>query len=101
MIRRTITIEIHESNLITVREGERYADRLCWDEAIGQVVTLTHPDIKAPRYPMRDATEQRLHEELHAARMAGELAKENAGILEKKLFQEGAPVKAGQVDHAR
>ncbi len=90
MIRRTITIEIHESNLITVREGERYADRLCWDEAIGQVVTLTHPDIKAPRYPMRDATEQRLHEELHAARMAEIQAAHDVERIQREL-RERAP----------
>jgi hypothetical protein len=90
MIRRTITIEIHESNLITVREGERYADRLCWDEAIGQVVTLTHPDIKAPRYQMRDATEQRLHEELHAARMAEIQAAHDVERIQREL-RERAP----------
>mgnify|MGYP000691620890 CR=1 FL=1 len=58
--------------------------------AIGQVVTLTHPDIKAPRYPMRDATEQRLHEELHAARMAEIQAAHDVERIQREL-RERAP----------
>lgn len=39
---------------IDVQEGEHVADRLCWDEALGQVVSLIHPvlAVDRPRYGM-------------------------------------------------
>lgn len=56
---RTITIEIADGNDFTVREGSRYADRLCWDEMLGQIAQMTHPNLGDPRYAM-------LTEEEHA-----------------------------------
>ncbi len=32
-------------------------DEMCWEEMLGQIATLTHPDIKAPRFPMMTKTE--------------------------------------------
>jgi hypothetical protein len=51
---RIITIEIEEQGY-TVREGDRYHDRLCWDEMLGQVTELTHPKLGETRYPMMTA----------------------------------------------
>jgi hypothetical protein len=53
---RTITIEIDEQGY-TVREGERYADGLCWDEMLGQISELTHPRLGQARYAMQTAAE--------------------------------------------
>lgn len=36
----------------TVSEGDTYAESLCFDEMLGQVVELMHPDIGKPRYRM-------------------------------------------------
>lgn len=35
-----------------VYQGERFVEGLCWDEAIGQIINLTHPDLKKECYPM-------------------------------------------------
>lgn len=53
---RTITIEVTERGY-TVREGDRYADELCWDEMLGQVTELTHPRLGDGRYAMRTDAE--------------------------------------------
>lgn len=58
---KTITIECHDKNDFTVREGDRYVDRLCWEEMLGQVAEMTHPMINAGRFGMLTAEE-------HAAR---------------------------------
>ncbi|MGE4243674.1 hypothetical protein [Ramlibacter sp.] len=49
---RIITIVVRDGNHFDVHEGEKYSDRLCWEEMLGQVVTLTHSSIKAPRFWM-------------------------------------------------
>jgi hypothetical protein len=54
---RTITIEIDEDKGYTVREGDRYHDQLCWDEMLGQIAQLTHPQLGAARYQMRTEAE--------------------------------------------
>ncbi|MFM0101958.1 hypothetical protein PQR01_00220 [Paraburkholderia rhynchosiae] len=54
---RAVTIEIDDGNNFTVREGERFADGLCWDEMLGTIAELTHPKIGDARYAMRTATE--------------------------------------------
>lgn len=43
MIATTLTIERTESNSFTIRQGDRYADQLGWDEAIGLVCALMVP----------------------------------------------------------
>lgn len=53
---RTITIEIDERGY-TVREGERYHNELCWDEMIGQIIELTHPQLGRGRYVMKTEAE--------------------------------------------
>jgi hypothetical protein len=60
---RTITIIVRSSNDFDVHEGERYSGRLCWEELLGQIATMTHPLINAPRFRM-DTPEE------HAARWA-------------------------------
>lgn len=68
-IARTVTIEIRSGNNFTVREGERYVDRLCWDEMLGAIAELTHPRVGNARYRMLTATEHREENERRAARM--------------------------------
>lgn len=57
---RIITIEIFDVTSFTVRVGDLSADHLCWEEMLGQIATLTHSDIKHPRFRM-------LTDEEHAA----------------------------------
>lgn len=47
----------HDSGSFTVRVGDRYADQLCWDEMLAQVVHLTHPGLgdMRERFPMLTA----------------------------------------------
>jgi len=45
-----------------VSEGNLFADRLTWGEMIEQVIGLTHPSLRSPRYPMLTA-EERAEEE--------------------------------------
>lgn len=47
---RTITIVVHDGNSFDVFEGDRCADRLCWDEMLGQIASMTHPAISKVRY---------------------------------------------------
>ncbi|MFM0507697.1 hypothetical protein [Paraburkholderia sp. RL17-373-BIF-A] len=54
---RVIAIEIHGPNDFTVRERDRYCDRLCWDEMLGSVAELTHPRIGEARYRMQTREE--------------------------------------------
>jgi hypothetical protein len=54
---RTITIVCHGGNDFDVHEGERYSGRLCWDEMLGQIASITHPEITRPRYPMETPEE--------------------------------------------
>lgn len=60
---RTITIIARGGNDFDVQEGERYCDRLCWEEMLGQIATMTHPAINVARFPM-------LLPDEHAARRA-------------------------------
>src|SRR5262249_20090393 len=46
----TITIVMRAGNDFDVHVGEAYADRLCWDEMVGQIAALTLTG--KPRYPM-------------------------------------------------
>ncbi|HSC06781.1 MAG TPA: hypothetical protein VLD59_08140 [Steroidobacteraceae bacterium] len=54
---KTFTIRIHEpgdgSGFDVVDSEGRHADGLCWDDFIGQVVSLTHPKLGVPQYMMR------------------------------------------------
>lgn len=42
---RTITIVKLGSNDFTIHEGDRYLNRLTWEEALAVVIELTHPHI--------------------------------------------------------
>lgn len=55
--KQTITIEVFSGNNFTVRIDDLFADRLCWDEMLGQIASLTHPKIKEVRYQMKTADE--------------------------------------------
>lgn len=35
-----------------VYQGERFVEGLCWEEVLGQVINLTHPNIGKECYPM-------------------------------------------------
>ena len=49
---RQIIITFDNNKGFAVTEAGRTADRLCWDEMLGQVAQLTHPKINAERYKM-------------------------------------------------
>lgn len=67
---RVITIYARGPNDFDVQEGERICDRLCWDEMLGQVASLTHPDITRARYHMLTPEERTEREERRAASVA-------------------------------
>lgn len=67
---RTITIIVTDGNNFAVHEGERYANRLCWDEMLGQVACMTHPKINDPRYAMHTPEELAAWRERMLARRA-------------------------------
>ncbi|SKC78523.1 hypothetical protein SAMN05445504_2415 [Burkholderia sp. CF099] len=54
---RQIIIDIDDQNSFTVREGDRFADGLCWDEMLGSIAELTHPRVGSARYAMRTAAQ--------------------------------------------
>jgi hypothetical protein len=67
---RTIVIVVRDSNDFDVHEGTSYIDRLCWDELLGTIATLTHPTLntlepRIPPYRMRslDALREREREQ--------------------------------------
>lgn len=51
MTPRTITVERLPEGGFEVHSGHRSAGELTFDEMLGQVVHLMHPDIDRPRYP--------------------------------------------------
>ena len=59
-----------------IQEGDKYVDRLCWDEMLGAIAELTHERIGATRYPMQTKKE-------HAAyrRRMIAMAKRNKTII--------------------
>jgi len=49
---RQIIIDIDHDNSFTVREGDRFADGLGWDEMLGTIAELTHLRLGTARYAM-------------------------------------------------
>lgn len=49
---RQIIITFDNDKGFAVTEAGRTADRLSWDEMLGQVAQITHPKINAERYKM-------------------------------------------------
>lgn len=66
---RTITVEIHEDNSFTVREGDSYCPDLCWDEMLGTIAELTHPRLGSARYRMLSASQHASHQRKREERM--------------------------------
>ena len=61
---RNITVTVSENGtLFEVAEGGRSADMLCWEEMLGQVATLTHHEIRGPRFEMLTKAERIAREE--------------------------------------
>ncbi|WP_431068166.1 hypothetical protein [Ralstonia holmesii] len=71
---RQIVITFNNDRGYAVTESGRTVDRLAWDEMLGQVAQLTHPQLGKPRYTMltpeeyhaqedkyKTSAEQRLH----------------------------------------
>ena len=52
-----IIITTDGQNEFTVHIGERYSDKMAWEEMLGQVAELTHPDIDRGRFRMLTADE--------------------------------------------
>lgn len=66
---RSITLIVRGPNDFDVFEGERYSERMTWDEMLGQIASLTHALINGPRYPMKSPAEREERES--RARTAG------------------------------
>lgn len=58
---RQITITFGNDRGYAVSENGRIADRLTWDEMLGQISQMTHPKINAERYKM--LTIEQYHEQ--------------------------------------
>lgn len=67
---RTITITMRDGNDFDVAEDDRSVTRLCWDEMVGQIASMTHPMINKPRYPMLTEDERAERDRLHQERLA-------------------------------
>ena len=70
---RVILIEIHGDGTgggYTVHEGDRFCDRLAWDEMLGTVAELTHPSIGKARYRMETAEQHAERQRAHRERLA-------------------------------
>lgn len=77
----TIVVECYDGNNFTVRVGDRYCDKLCWDEMLAQVVNLTHPNLhEMGWYTMRTK------EEWDAYR-AGPVSRDDAVLEETEQCQ--------------
>lgn len=59
---RQIVITFDNGKGFAVTEAGRTADRLGWDEMLGQVAQLTHPKIAAPHYKMQTVEEYQKQE---------------------------------------
>jgi len=59
---RRITITFDTGRGFTVSESGRHADRMAWDEMLGQVAALTHPKLGTAHYPMLTPEEMRAYE---------------------------------------
>lgn len=95
---RTITIVCHGPNHFDVFEGEDFCNRLCWDEMLGQIVHLTHPQITGARYGMTDVDRYQLYLERNKRRMAEVNAEnaEEAGDTEAAIEARAAAWRAEQ-----
>lgn len=56
-VARTFLIQQYTDGHFDVIEGDRRADRLGWDEMLGQIVQLTHRQLGTPLYSMRTPEE--------------------------------------------
>lgn len=63
----TITITEGENGLFSVACDGRVSDQLGWDEMLGQVAGLSHPLVRAARYPALTETERRAEDDRRAA----------------------------------
>lgn len=54
--KKTIVIDVSHGTF-AVWQGEHVAADLTWDEMLGQIATMTHPDIKQPKYRMRSVAQ--------------------------------------------
>lgn len=57
-------------NAFVVEQGDRQNDGLNWDEMVGQVAGLTHPQLRKPHYPMLTPEESAERERQLAVRRA-------------------------------
>lgn len=57
-VARTFIIKQYTDGQFDVTEGDRRADRLGWDEMLGQIVQLTHRQLGTPLYRMRTPEEE-------------------------------------------
>ena len=77
---RQITITFDNDKGFSVTENGRTADRLAWDEMLGQVDQLTHPKINEARYQMLTVEEYMAHEDKYHVAAKDRLKFDEKGI---------------------
>lgn len=82
---RTITVEIHEDNSFTVREGDSYCPDLRWDEMLGTIAELTHPRLGTTCYRMLSTSQHALHQRRREERTEAQAAQSQAAELDSAI----------------
>jgi hypothetical protein len=77
---RQIIITFDNDKGFAVTEAGRTADRLGWDEMLGQVAQLTHPKIGIPHYKMQTVEEYNAHEDKYNVPAGERLQFDERGI---------------------
>lgn len=65
----TMTDSESGGHSIEVRENGQTTGQLAWDEMLGQVAAMTHPDLNKGRYPMRTEEEWNRMDEARMERL--------------------------------
>ncbi|MDE1138149.1 MAG: hypothetical protein PW999_00550 [Paraburkholderia tropica] len=77
---RQITITFDNSKGFAVTENGMTADRLAWDEMLGQIANLTHPKLGSPHYSMLTVEQYTTQEEKFGTEPEDRLQFDERGI---------------------
>lgn len=77
---RQIVITFDNGKGFAVTEAGRTADRLAWDEMLGQIAQLTHPKIGTAHYRMDTVEEYNAHEDKWQVPIEDRLQFDDRGI---------------------
>lgn len=77
---RQITITFENALGYAVTENGRTADRLAWDEMLGQIAALTHPKLGTAHYTMQTVEEYTAEEDKYKTSPENRLQFDERGI---------------------